>query len=51
VFVTQMDEVLKNALESSPFKGTGGAGTGGVEPKGELPKPVEVTAQSPEIRA
>jgi ATP-dependent Lon protease len=47
IFVTQMDEVLKNALESDPFKARPqGSPDGGPVP--EIPKP-EVPA--PEIRA
>jgi ATP-dependent Lon protease len=49
VFVTQMDEVLRNALESDPFKARSqGSPEGGPTP--ELPKP-EVVAPTPEIRA
>jgi ATP-dependent Lon protease len=49
VFVTQMDEVLRNALESDPFKVRNqGSPEGGPTP--ELPKP-EVVGPTPEIRA
>ena len=46
IFVTQMDEVLKNALESDPFKARAGTPDGGSSP--DLPKPEVVP---PEIRA
>src|SRR5438094_6420867 len=36
IFVTKMDEVLANALETNPLKGT--AGPGGESPQAELPK-------------
>jgi ATP-dependent Lon protease len=49
IFVTQMDEVLKNALESDPFKARAGTPDGGSSP--DLPKPEVVPAASPEIRA
>ena len=49
VFVTQMDEVLRNALESDPFKTRSqGSPEGGPTP--ELSKP-DVVAPTPEIRA
>ena len=49
IFVTQMDEVLKNALEADPFKAHAGTPDGGSTP--DLPKPEVVPPASPEIRA
>src|SRR5215467_1884249 len=50
IFVTQMDEVLRNALESDPFKGRAqGSPDGGSTP--DLPKPEVVPPAAPEIRA
>jgi ATP-dependent Lon protease len=49
IFVTQMDEVLKNALESDPFKARAGTPDGGSSP--DLPKPEVVSPAPPEIRA
>ncbi len=49
IFVTQMDEVLKNALEADPFKARAGTPDGGSTP--DLPKPEVVPPASPEIRA
>jgi ATP-dependent Lon protease len=49
IFVTQMDEVLKNALESDPFKARAGTPDGGSSP--DLPKPEVVPPAGPEIRA
>ncbi len=49
IFVTQMDEVLRNALESDPFKAHAGTPDGGSSP--DLPKPEVVTPPAPEIRA
>ncbi len=49
IFVTQMDEVLKNALEGDPFKARAGSPDGGSTP--DLPKPEVVPPASPEIRA
>jgi ATP-dependent Lon protease len=49
IFVTQMDEVLKNALESDPFKARAGTPDGGSSP--DLPKPEVVPPAPPEIRA
>ncbi len=49
IFVTQMDEVLKNALESDPFKARAGTPDGGSSP--DLPKPEAVPPAGPEIRA
>ena len=48
--VGQMDEVLRNALESDPFKGRAqGSPDGGSTP--DLPKPEVVPPAAPEIRA
>ncbi|MGZ6134920.1 MAG: endopeptidase La, partial [Myxococcaceae bacterium] len=49
IFVTQMDEVLRNALESDPFKSRAGTPDGGSTP--DLPKPEVVPPATPEIRA
>ncbi|HTS83353.1 MAG TPA: endopeptidase La [Myxococcaceae bacterium] len=50
IFVTQMDEVLRNALESDPFKARAqGSPDGGSTP--DLPKPEVVPPAAPEIRA
>ncbi|RPH73091.1 MAG: endopeptidase La [Myxococcaceae bacterium] len=49
IFVTQMDEVLHNALESDPFKARAGTPDGGSSP--DLPKPEVVPPAGPEIRA
>ena len=49
IFVTQMDEVLRNALESDPFKARAGTPDGGSGP--DLPKPEVVPPAAPEIRA
>ncbi len=49
IFVTQMDEVLRNALESDPFKTRAGTPDGGSTP--DLPKPEVVPPAAPEIRA
>jgi ATP-dependent Lon protease len=50
IFVTQMDEVLRNALETDPFKGRAqGSPDGGSTP--DLPKPEVVPPAAPEIRA
>ncbi|HUM10248.1 MAG TPA: endopeptidase La [Myxococcaceae bacterium] len=49
IFVTQMDEVLRNALESDPFKARAGTPDGGSTP--DLPKPEVVSPAAPEIRA
>src|SRR5499425_655007 len=50
IFVSQMDEVLRNALESDPFKGRAqGSPDGGSTP--DLPKPEVVPPAAPEIRA
>ncbi|MGZ6078444.1 MAG: endopeptidase La, partial [Myxococcaceae bacterium] len=49
IFVTQMDEVLRNALESDPFKARAGTPDGGSTP--DLPKPEVVPPATPEIRA
>ena len=47
IFVTQMDEVLRNALESDPFKARAGTPDGGSTP--DLPKPEVVPPPAPEI--
>ena len=44
-----MDEVLRNALESDPFKTRAGTPDGGSTP--DLPKPEVVPPAAPEIRA
>jgi ATP-dependent Lon protease len=49
IFVSQMDEVLKAALETSPFKGTAGSPAGGDQPA--APVPGASTEPAPEIRA
>ncbi|MFY2562405.1 endopeptidase La [Corallococcus terminator] len=50
IFVTQMDEVLKAALETSPFKSS--AGTPGGEPgKEPLPPQAADAGAAPEVRA
>src|SRR5262249_25528360 len=49
IFVSQMDEVLKNALESDPFKARAGTPDGGSSP--DLPKPEVVPPAAPDLRA
>jgi ATP-dependent Lon protease len=50
IFVSQMDEVLKNALEGTPFKATPAAPDGGEKTPEIPPKASEVTPTGPEIR-
>jgi ATP-dependent Lon protease len=50
IFVTHMDDVLKAALETPPFKTPAGSSSGGEQPQAPLPG-AAADGSAPEIRA